>query len=41
MSREELKLIEHISVILLQEKLISLEEQLRMLRLIRKEEQRS
>lgn len=37
MSREDKKILEQISRILLREKLISQEEQLRMLRLIRKE----
>lgn len=41
MSREDMKLLEQISRILLREKLLSPEEQLRMLSLIRKEGQSS
>lgn len=41
MTREEMRIIEQISRILLREKQISAEEQLRMLRLIRKEGQSS
>ena len=41
MTREEMRIIEQISRILLREKQISPEEQLRMLRLIRKEGQSS
>ncbi len=41
MSREDKKILEQISRILLREKLISQEEQLRMLRQIRKEEESS
>lgn len=41
MTREEMRIIEQISRILLREKQISAKEQLRMLRLIRKEGQSS
>lgn len=41
MSREDLRIIEQVSRILFQEKLITSEEQLRMLRLIRREGQNS